>query len=74
MNQGETVFALDQIVDVINHWLTWNANERNAEKLVTDDSTYVVCVPPHWPTRGTLKTWREAIASGRDLISKSMER
>ena len=70
MEREETAARLDGLAGLFQHWLDWNQKERDAEKLSTDDGTHVISVPPHWPSRGSLKHWIDTIRSAQLLSAK----
>lgn len=60
----EVEMRLSLLRDYFAWWLEWNAMSRNTENLPTDDHTHIICVPPHWPSRGALKHWIETLDMG----------
>ncbi len=69
MTNEQIAFGLNEIALTLRYWLEWNQRERDREPhLTTDDGTSVICVPPHWPTRGGLKIWAETMEAARDSI------
>lgn len=58
----ELANALALQADILRYWLTWNKRTRDLENLNTGEDTAIIAVPPHWPTRATLRIWSETMA------------
>jgi hypothetical protein len=65
--------ALKLQADILGYWLTWNKRMRDLEDLNTEEGTAVLCVPPHWPTRATLRIWSETMAEAAKRLSLEQE-
>ena len=48
---------LQPLRDLFQYWLDWNQEQREREGLESNDDCNVIQVPPHWPTRGSIRAW-----------------
>src|SRR5215510_5023272 len=52
---------LELLGDYFQWVCDWNKKKRDEENMTTDRHTAIICVPPHWPTHGTMSHWIETI-------------
>lgn len=66
MSEMKREEALQEIGNIIAHWIEWTERERETECLETTSDTHVMLdgytnAPPSWPTVGQLRLWLKVL-------------
>ncbi len=65
---------LQHLSDLFQYWLNWNKHQRDAENLESSNDIHLMCVPPSWPTRGSISRWVEAIKEADAELTELREK
>jgi hypothetical protein len=68
MSREDAIAALDYLGRMFRRWDEFNVAIRELEDLKTTDDTFILTVPPTWPTHGAVRHWAGVMEAAGNLL------